>query len=140
MENLSTLEINLINKMAIKIFESCNSNTIALDEIQEALNQLNNINSNVEVSKYDLVSILDTIYYQYSVILSEIREQKRLILSGIFEQKPKLFSEKSVLEKKLDAEPEYAKYKEYEEYLFQFLEHINSIKNNIIWIVKESNS
>ena len=72
-------------------------------------------------------------------MLSEIRVKKRNVLTGIFEIKPKLAEEKSVLEKKLDAEPEYAKYKEKEEYLFQIIEHINNLKNNITWLIREEN-
>ena len=93
---------------------------------------------NNKIDKLIVVSTLETLHYCFSVILSEVRQIKRDILTGIFIQKPKLLEEKSVLEKKLDAEPEYAKYKEKEEYCFQFLEHISNIKNTITWLVKES--
>lgn len=130
---LSQLEINLLIKMSNKIYGFVDeSEIISEEEIKEAQESINNA-----TTKFDLCSALEVMNYCFSVLLSEIRSKKREILTGIFESKPKLAEEKSVLEKKLDAEPEYAKYKEKEEYLFQFIEHINNVKNNLVWLIKE---
>ena len=131
---ISSLDLKLIKKLSDKIFSDCNSELIDKTEIDEVMETLKNNN----IDKLIVVSTLETLHYCFSVILSEVRQIKRDILTGIFIQKPKLLEEKSVLEKKLDAEPEYAKYKEKEEYCFQFLEHISNIKNTIVWLVKES--
>lgn len=131
---ISSLDLKLIKKLSDKIFSDCNSELIDKTEIDEVMETL----KNNKIDKLTVVSTLETLHYCFSVILSEVRQIKRDILTGIFIQKPKLLEEKSVLEKKLDAEPEYAKYKEKEEYCFQFLEHISNIKNTITWLVKES--
>lgn len=131
---ISSLDLKLIKKLSDKIFSDCNSELIDKTEIDEVMETL----KNNKINKLIVVSTLETLHYCFSVILSEVRQIKRDILTGIFIQKPKLLEEKSVLEKKLDAEPEYAKYKEKEEYCFQFLEHISNIKNTITWLVKES--
>lgn len=131
---ISSLDLKLIKKLSDKIFSDCNSELIDKTEINEVMETL----KNNKIDKLIVVSTLETLHYCFSVILSEVRQIKRDILTGIFIQKPKLLEEKSVLEKKLDAEPEYAKYKEKEEYCFQFLEHISNIKNTITWLVKES--
>lgn len=131
---ISSLDLKLIKKLSDKIFSDCNSELINKTEIDEVMETL----KNNKIDKLIVVSTLETLHYCFSVILSEVRQIKRDILTGIFIQKPKLLEEKSVLEKKLDAEPEYAKYKEKEEYCFQFLEHISNIKNTITWLVKES--
>lgn len=131
---ISSLDLKLIKKLSDKIFSDCNSELIDKTEIDEVMETL----KNNKIDKLIVVSTLETLHYCFSVILSEVRQIKRDILTGIFIQKPKLLEEKSVLEKKLDAEPEYAKYKEKEEYCFQFLEHISNIKNTITWLVKES--
>lgn len=130
---ISSLDLKLIKKLSDKIFSDCNSELIDKTEIDEVMETL----KNNKIDKLIVVSTLETLHYCFSVILSEVRQIKRDILTGIFIQKPKLLEEKSVLEKKLDAEPEYAKYKEKEEYCFQFLEHISNIKNTITWLVKE---
>lgn len=130
---LSQLEINLLIKVSNKIYSFADeSEIISEEEIKEAQELINNA-----TTKFDLCSALEAMNYCFSILLSEIRSKKREILTGIFESKPKLAEEKSVLEKKLDAEPEYAKYKEKEEYLFQFIEHINNVKNNLVWLIKE---
>lgn len=131
---ISSLDLKLIKKLSDKIFSDCNSELIDKTEIDEVMETL----KNNKIDKLIVVSTLETLHYCFSVILSEVRQIKRDILTGIFIQKPKLLEEKSVLEKKLDAEPEYAKYKEKEEYCFQFLEHISNMKNTITWLVKES--
>ena len=129
---LSKLEISMITRLADKIFKMSCTEIISKDDIKEGLEQLC-----IAESKLEICLALEIIHYCYSVILSEVRQKKREILTIIFKEKPKLADEKSVLEKKLDAEPEYAKYKEQEEYLFQFLEHIDNIRNNINWLIKE---
>lgn len=132
---LSQLEYILLSKMSEKIINDVDDSEIITEkEIKEILNLINDAQN-----KYELISALDTLNYSFSVLLSEIRVKKRNVLTGIFEIKPKLAEEKSVLEKKLDAEPEYAKYKEKEEYLFQIIEHINNLKNNITWLIREEN-
>ena len=88
-------------------------------------------------NKFEFLSNIDLLYYQYSIILTEVRELKRSVMQAIFSENSKLFSEKSVLEKKLEANKEYSDVKQTEEYLFQFLEHIDKIKNNIVWLLKE---
>lgn len=133
MQYLSRLELNLIYKLSDKIYKDNKSDVISETDIVEAQQKLEYENN----SKFEVCSALETLYYCYSVILSEVRQKKREVVAAIFEQKPKLAEEKSVLEKKLDAEPEYAKFKEREEYLFNFLEHIKEIKNNINWLIKE---
>ena len=131
---ISNVDLKLIEKLSNKIFNDCSSELIDKIEIDEIIETL----KDNKTEKLVVVSALETLHYCFSVILSEVRQIKRDILTGIFIQKPKLLEEKSVLEKKLDAEPEYAKYKEKEEYCFQFLEHISNIKNTIVWLVKES--
>lgn len=129
---LSELEINLIVRMSKLICNITDSKLVTNSDIDDALNLIETSNS-----KYDICSSLDSLYYCYSIMLSEVRSIKRQVVTGIFQDKPKLMDEKSVLEKKLDAIPEYAKYKQYEEYIWQFLEHITNIKNNINWLIKE---
>lgn len=129
---ISELDSKMINRISDKIYTLIGNKGIDkkdIDELQKAIA--------FSTNKYDICSALETLHYYYSVMLTDIRHRKRLALSGIFSQKPKLMEEKSVLEKKLDAEPEYAKYKEIEEYLFQFLEHIVELKNLIVWQYKE---
>lgn len=118
--------------MSEKLYNECNSDIIELTDVEEALNQLKN-----SCDKFEICSSIETLNYCFSVILSEIRQSKREVVTSIFEQRPKLADEKSVLEKKLDSVPEYAKYKEKEEFLFQFLEHLQNIKSNINWLIKD---
>lgn len=129
---ISKLELRLLKRMVEFVYNNINSKIITFDDIQEAENMLFNA-----TDKFEVCSSLDTIHYCFSIILSEVRQIKRQVLTGIFQNKPKLLDEKSVLEKKLDAEPEYADYKQKEEYIWQLLEHVNNIKNNINWLTKE---
>lgn len=133
---ISTLEIKLIQKTISKLYQEtkCNVNDIITDEdITDLLDQLQNIET-----KFDLCSTLESINYVFSIILSEIRQEKRNVVNAIFQTKPKLAEEKSVLEKKLDAEPEYSALKTQEEYLFNFLNHLKEVKNTVTWMVKEN--
>lgn len=111
----------------------CNENDdiICDNDLKDAQNLLKEA-----TDKYEICTAIETMHYMFSLILSSVRQKKRNVISAIFKQKPKLAEEKSVLEKKLDAEPEYAKEKEKEEYLFQFLEHLTNIRNNINWLFK----
>lgn len=138
---LSRLELKLILRIIDKLEKFTETEDIK-NLIQDCKLELQNINdtpSLLEITtenKYYICSILDTLYSVFSLLLSEVRIDKRQTLTSVFETHPKLLEEKSVLERKLDAIPEYAKCKEKEEYLFQFLEHIKSVKENIIWLVK----
>ena len=60
-------------------------------------------------------------------------------MSSLFENNPKLAQEKSVLKEKLDADEEYARFHKNEEMLFQLTEHLQNIKNNIVYLYKEEN-
>ena len=92
--------------------------------------------SNVDNNKFDLCVGLDTLHYCFSTILSQIRQTRREITKAIFAENPKLSQEKSVLKEKLDVYPEYAAVHEKEEMLFQLIEHIANLKNNIVWLLK----
>lgn len=132
---LSILEINLIIKTSTKLFLEDNytqSQYVYFEEVQEIQKLLKEAQN-----KFEFCTALDTLNCMYSMILSEVRQKKREVVTAIFQQKPKLSEEKSVLEKKLDAEPEYAKYKEKEERLFNFINYLNNIKNNVTWLIKE---
>lgn len=134
---ISDLNLKLIEKMSKNLQEQSNSSLIEDKDIYSALVNLKDANSNENYDKYYLVSSLETLYYCFSVMLSEVRQKKREITTALFEQNPKLAQEKSVLKEKLDAEPEYAVLHKNEEQLFQFIEHIQNIKNNIIYLCKE---
>lgn len=129
---LSELDIKLIKTMSNKIFNLFSGDIITESDITDAQQQIDCAND-----KLSICSAIESMHYCFSVILTEVRQTKRDVLRGIFETKPDLAKEKSVLEKKLDAEPEYAKYKQIEEYLFQFLEHLTNILNNIKWLIKD---
>lgn len=129
---LSELDIKLIKTMSNRIFNLFSGDIITESDITDAQQQIDCAND-----KLSICSAIESMHYCFSVILTEVRQVKRDVLRGIFETKPDLAKEKSVLEKKLDAEPEYAKYKQIEEYLFQFLDHLTNILNNIKWLVKD---
>lgn len=132
---ISNLEIKLIERMANEIYSACNSNFITEDDLNLALSNLKNQN----ITKLEFCSNIETLYYIFSVILSEVRAKKREVMSSLFEQNPKLAQEKSVLKEKLDADEEYAQLHKQEELLFQFVEHMQNIKNNITYLFKEEN-
>lgn len=132
---VSKLEYKLIEKMANILYKDCNSNIVSLEDVTDALNYV--VDTNNDDSRMNFCSALETLYYCFSVILSEVRQKKRSITTAIFSQNPKLAQEKSVLKEKLDAEPEYANLHRQEEQLFQFIEHIQNIKNNITYLYKE---
>lgn len=132
---ISALELKMIEKLSNELYNKTNSNIITKEEIIEAQQQLKTAEN-----KYDVCSALETMNYCFSVILSEIRVAKREILTAVFEEKPKLLEEKSVLERKLDAEPSYAECKEKEEYLFNFINHLSNIKDNITWLTKKEDN
>ena len=125
------LELNLIKRMSNKLMDDCSSELVSEDEVKQAQQILFESNN---CTKAEFCSSLETIYYIFSIILSEIRQQKREIMTAIFQTNPKLSQEKSVLKDKLDAEPEYAILHQKEELLFQFIEHIQNIKNNITYV------
>lgn len=132
---ISNLEIKLIERMANEIYSACNSNFMTEDDLNLALSSLKNQN----ITKLEFCSNIETLYYIFSVILSEVRAKKREVMSSLFEQNPKLAQEKSVLKEKLDADEEYAQLHKQEELLFQFVEHMQNIKNNITYLFKEEN-
>lgn len=132
---IDKLEINLIQKVSDRIFDTFDSQLVCIDEILEAFENLKCYNN--EEAKYEFCSALETLYYCFSVVLSDVRQNKREIMTALFQQNPKLAQEKSVLKDKLDAEPEYAKMHQLEEQLFQLVEHIQNIKNNVIYLYKE---
>lgn len=129
---ISKLEIKLIQKLSDTIYKQYPSEIITEEDINEAKNNLDESLSD----RFELCSALETIYYCYSVILSEVRDKKRKIMASLFEQNPKLSQEKSVLQEKLDANLEYANIHKIEEQLFQFIGHIQNIKNNIVYVYK----
>lgn len=131
---ISNLDYQLIGRMATSIYNEFNSELITEDDIGQALTDLN---QSLEMSKFEFCSSIETLYYTYSVLLSEIRQKKREVMSALFEQNPKLAQEKSVLKEKLDADIEYAKLHNVEELLFQFTEHLQNIKNNVVYMFKE---
>lgn len=131
---ISNLEIKLVNKVSHSILlqqADYNISALSYDDYTDLMMSLENENIS---NKYDFCSVLETLYFSFSVILAEVRAKRRDITTSLFENNPKLATEKSVLKDKLDAEPEYAKIHKYEEQLFQFLEHIQNIKNNIVYL------
>lgn len=134
---ISNLEEKLIYKVSYNIFMKQTdlglSNSLNYDDYTDLMLSLNK--ENLYNDKYNFCSTLETIYFSFSVILSEVRAKRREITTGLFESNPKLAQEKSVLKDKLDAEPEYAKIHKLEEQLFQFLEHIQNTKNNVIYLL-----
>ena len=131
---ISNLEYQLIGRMAVEIYNQHNSEIITEDDINAALKDLNETR---EETKYEFCSSLETLYYMYSVILSEVRQKKRELMSILFESNPKLAQEKSVLKEKLDADPDYALLHNTEELLFQFTEHIQNVKNSVVYMFKD---
>lgn len=129
---LSKLDKTLINTMSDKIYNAFSGEIIKKDDVIEAQQQIE-----YATDKYSICAAIESMHYCFSIILTEVRQIRRKILTGIFEDKPDLLKEKSVLERKLDAEPEYAKYKEIEEFLFQFIDHLDNVRNNINWLIKE---
>lgn len=134
---ISNLDYKLIVKMANSIYEDCNSNLIDELDLNQALDDLQQ--TSIEGTKLDFCSALETLYYIFSVLLSEVRQQKRKTMSALFEANPKLAQEKSTLKEKLDVDKEYANLHKNEELLFQFVEHIQNVKNNVIYLFKEEN-
>lgn len=131
---ISDLEYQLIGRMATEIFNKCNIEIITEDDISTALKDINRTKNE---NKYEFCSSLETLYYIYSVILSEVRQKKRELMSLLFESNPKLAQEKSVLKEKLDADPDYAILHNVEELLFQFTEHIQNVKNSVVYMFKD---
>lgn len=132
---LSNLEIQMLDKMSNFIYNDCGSEIITVEEVRIA-------QENVEQSlnnKFELCSALDTLYYCFSVMLSEVRQTKRNVMSALFSQNPKLAQEKSVLKEKLDADSEYANLHKKEDELWQFIEYVQNLKNNIVYMYKEEN-
>lgn len=133
---ISELELNLMDRMSREIYNNSNSEVINISDYTETLHSIRQ--NNKYGTKFDLCSDIETLYYCFSVVLSEVRERKRAVTTAIFEDNPKLSQEKSVLKEKLDAIPEYARLHKSEEQLFQFLEHIQNVKNNIIYLYEET--
>lgn len=133
---ISNLEVKLIERMANEIYSACNSEFMTEDDLSLALD---NLRETVNTTKLEFCSSIETLYYVFSVILSEVRAKKRDVMSSLFEQNPKLAQEKSVLKEKLDADGEYAQLHKQEELLFQFVEHMQNIKNNVTYMFKEDN-
>lgn len=133
---ISNLEVKLVERMANEIYSACNSEFMTEDDLSLALG---NLRETVNTTKLEFCSSIETLYYVFSVILSEVRAKKRDVMSSLFEQNPKLAQEKSVLKEKLDADGEYAQLHKQEELLFQFVEHMQNIKNNVTYMFKEDN-
>ena len=131
---ISDLEYQLIGRMATEIYNKCNIEIITEDDISTALEDINKTKNE---NKYEFCSSLETLYYIYSVILSEVRQKKRELMFLLFESNPKLAQEKSVLKEKLDADPDYAILHNVEELLFQFTEHIQNVKNSVVYMFKD---
>lgn len=131
---ISDLEYNLIESMSYRLYNLTYmyGDIITEQYVTDALNLLKE-----SVDKLELCSNLDTIYYLFSMLLSQVRQRKREEITAIFASDKKIAEEKKALEKKLDSVPEYAELHYKEECLFQFIEHIASIKNNIVWLLKE---
>lgn len=131
---ISNLEYQLIGRMTVEIYNKYSSEIITEEDINTALKDLNETR---EKTKFEFCSSLETLYYMYSVILSEVRQKKRELMSVLFESNPKLAQEKSVLKEKLDADPDYALLHNTEELLFQLTEHIQNIKNSVVYMFKD---
>ena len=131
---ISDLEYQLIGRMATEIYNKYSIEIITEDDISTALEDINKTKNE---NKYEFCSSLETLYYIYSVILSEVRQKKRELMSLLFESNPKLAQEKSVLKEKLDADPDYAILHNVEELLFQFTEHIQNVKNSVVYMFKD---
>lgn len=140
---ISKQEMSLIKSMSNNIFDDCSSvcKLINKNDIEEVLDNIKKVNSdeyliNNSQRIYTICADLRTLHYQYSVMLSEVRQQKRIVTNALFELNPKLAQEKSVLKEKLDSNLEYAELHKKEEFLFQFINHIDIVVNNIIFNLK----
>lgn len=131
---VSELEISLIQRMANNILDSYLSDVITQEDIDKAVKS---ITENNNTNRFDFCSSIETASYCFSILLSEVRDNKREVMTALFNDNPKLAQEKSVLKEKLDAEPEYASLHGLEEQLFQIIEHLTSIKNNVTYLLKD---
>lgn len=134
---ISNLELQLIIKVSNKLYEeSLFDKDDLIDE--QILKESQDLLASDDVDNvFYLCSALETLHYCFSIILSEVRKSKREVITKIFEKDKKIAEEKKAIEKKLDSVPEYAELHYQEERLFQFLEHLNNVKNNITWLTKD---
>lgn len=136
---IDELSMNLIKKTTNNILENCHYLGYDLDN--KDIDIIEYIDSNlITDQKFDLCMVLDTIQFYFSTILTEVRQSKRSITTNIFIDNPKIAQEKSVLKEKLDSFPEYASVHKLEEMLFQYIDYIGNIKNNIIYLYKEEDN
>lgn len=134
---ISDLELQLIIKVANKLYEESLFDKDDLIDEQMLKECQDLLTSNDVDDMFCLCSVLETLHYCFSIILSEVRKSKREVITKIFEKDKKIAEEKKAIEKKLDSVPEYAELHYQEERLFQFLEHITNVKNNITWLTKD---
>ncbi len=133
---ISKLENDLLSRISDDLFYSCGGSEIVnQDDIDLARQQINEA-----TDKYEFCNALDSLHYCFSIILSETRQQRRELITAAFQDNPKLSQEKSTLKEKLDAIPEYGKVHKNEEMLFQYLEYIESLKNNVVYMYKDENN
>lgn len=136
---IDELSINLIKRTTDNILEYCHYLGFDLDN--KDINIIEYIDSSLVIDqKFDLCVTLDTIQFYFSTILTEVRQNKRNITTSIFSDNPKIAQEKSVLKEKLDSFPEYACIHKLEEMLFQYIEYIGNLKNNIVYLYKEDDN
>lgn len=133
---ISKLENDLLSRMSESLFYECGgSEIINQDDIDLARQQINEA-----TDRYEFCNALDSLHYCFSIILSEVRQQRRELITAAFQDNPKLAQERSTLKEKLDAIPEYGQVHKDEEMLFQYLEYIESLKNNVVYMYKDENN
>lgn len=109
---MNKLSLNLIIRTSNKIFESyyINNDIVSKEDYNCVIDELSNVDLD-NIKKSELCSILTDLNIFFDFLYSEYKKNLREVTNAIFEQKPDLYKEKKALDKKLEAEPEYANIK-----------------------------
>lgn len=109
---MNKLSLNLIIRASNKIFESyyINNDIVSKEDYNFVIDELSNIDLDT-IKKSELCSMLTDLNIFFDFLYSEYKKNLREVTNAIFEQKPDLYKEKKALDKKLEAEPEYANIK-----------------------------
>lgn len=109
---MNKLSLNLIVRTSNKIFESyyIDNDIVSKEDYNCVIDELSNVDLD-NIKKSELCSILTDLNIFFDFLYSEYKKNLREVTNAIFEQKPDLYKEKKALDKKLEAEPEYANIK-----------------------------
>lgn len=109
---MNKLSLNLIIRTSNKIFESyyIDNDIVSKEDYNCVIDELSNVDLD-NIKKSELCSILTDLNIFFDFLYSEYKKNLREVTNAIFEQKPDLYKEKKALDKKLEAEPEYANIK-----------------------------